>query len=98
MKRKSQFDRTPAMKWAVLLGVLVFSVFAIAEVVHFHPVTTPESHCSLCMASHSAAAPTQVSTAPAPALVFAPAESPAPQLQSRLFVPSASIRPPPPAV
>jgi len=30
MKRKSQFDRTPAMKWAVLLAVLVFAVFAIA--------------------------------------------------------------------
>ena len=98
MKRKSQFDRTPAMKWAVLLAVLMFFVFATAEVVHFHPVTTPESHCSLCMASHSAAAPTQVSAAPVLALIFAPAESAEPQLQSRLFVPSASIRPPPPAV
>jgi hypothetical protein len=98
MKRKSQFDRTPAMKWAVLLAVLVFAVFAIAEVVHFHSVTTPESQCSLCMAAHLAAAPTQVSAAPAPALVFAPAESSEPQLQSCLFVPVASIRPPPPAV
>jgi hypothetical protein len=98
MNRKSQFDRTPAMKWAVLLAVLMFAVFAIAEVVHFHPVTTPDSHCSLCMASHSAAAPTQVTATPVLTLVFAPAESSSPQLQSRLFVPIASIRPPPPAV
>jgi hypothetical protein len=98
MNHKSQFDRTPAMKRAVLLAVLMFVVFAIAEVVHFHPVTTPESHCSLCMAAHSAATPTQVSATPAPALVFAPAESSEPQLQSCLFVPVASIRPPPPAV
>ena len=28
MKRKSQFDHTPAMKWAVLLAVLMFFVFA----------------------------------------------------------------------
>jgi hypothetical protein len=103
MKRKSQFDRTPVMKWAVVLAVLLFAVLATAEVAHFHPVVSgassaPESHCSLCMASHSAAAPTQVSATPVLALLFAPAESSSPQLQSRLFVPVASIRPPPPAV
>jgi hypothetical protein len=98
MKPESQFDRTPTMKLMVLLAVLMFAVFAIAEVVHFHPVTTPELHCSLCMAAHSAASPTHVSAAPAPALVFAPAESSEPQLQSHLFVPSVSIRPPPSAL
>jgi hypothetical protein len=98
MKSESQFDRTPAMKWAMVLAILLFAVFATIEVVHFHPVTTPESHCSLCMAAHSAAAPTQVSAAPELALVFAPAESSEPQLQSRLFVSPASIRPPPLAV
>jgi len=98
MKRKRQFDRTPAMKWAVVLAVLVFAVFATAEVVHIHPGKAPESHCSLCLAAHSAAAPAQVSAAPVLALIFAPAESSEPQLQSRLFVSPASIRPPPPAV
>jgi hypothetical protein len=105
MKQKSQFDRTPAMKWAVVLGILVFAVFATAEAVHFHPSrvapgnsSAPESGCSLCLAAHSAAAPTEVSATPVLAFVFAPAESSEPQLQSRLFVPVASIRPPPPAV
>jgi len=98
MKRKRQFDRTPAMKWVVVLAVLMFAVFATAEAVHIHPSAAPESHCSLCLAAHSAAAPTQASAAPVLALGFAPAESSEPQLQSRLFVSPASIRPPPPAV
>jgi hypothetical protein len=98
MKRKRQFDRTPAMKWALVLAVLVFAVFATTEVVHIHPSAAPESHCSLCLAAHSAAAPAQVSAAPVLALVFALTESSEPQLQSRLFVSFASIRPPPPAV
>jgi hypothetical protein len=98
MKRKSQFDRKPAMKWMVVAAVLLFAVLATAEVVHFHPDTAPESHCSLCMSAHSAAAPTQVSATPVLAFVFAPVKPTEPQLQSRLFVPIASIRPPPPAV
>jgi len=102
MKRKSQFDRTPALKWAAVLAILVFGVFATAEVVHFHAralaqgsSSAPESGCSLCLAAHSAAAPTQPSATPVLALVFASAEASEPQLQSRLFVPVASIRPPP---
>jgi hypothetical protein len=103
MKPESQFDRTPAMKWAVVLAVVLFAVLATAEIAHFHPVVSgassaPASHCPLCMAAHSAAAPTQVIATLVFALVFAPAESSEPQLLSRLFVPSTSIRPPPPAV
>jgi hypothetical protein len=98
MKRKSQFDQAPAVKWAVLLAILVFAVFATAEVVHFHPNLASDSGCPLCLAAHLAAAPTLVSPAPVLALVYAPAESSEPQLQSRLFVSPASIRPPPPAV
>jgi len=93
------------MKWAVVLGILVFAVFATVEVVHFHSRTiaqgsanAPETGCSLCLAAHSAAAPTEVSAAPVLAFVFAPVEPAEPQLQSRRFVPIASIRPPPPAV
>jgi hypothetical protein len=98
MKPESQFDQTPAMKFVVVLAVLLFAVFATTEVVHIHPGKAPESHCSLCLAAHSAAAPAQVSAAPVLALVFAPAESAEPQLQSRLFVSPASIRPPPPVM
>lgn len=101
MKRKSQFDRTPAMKWAVVLAILVFVVIATAESVHIHPHLLTgdsdgsESHCPLCMAAHATAAPTVISISPVLAFVYAPAESSEPQLQSRLFVPAASIRPPP---
>src|SRR5271169_756984 len=98
MKRKSQFERTLAAKWAVVFAVLLFAVFATAEATHFHPSTAQESGCSLCLATHLAAAPTGViSATPVLALVFAPAELSEPQLQSRLFVPVASIRPPPAA-
>jgi hypothetical protein len=104
MKPKTQFDRKPALKWAVILALLVFALFALAEAVHFHPGTlaqgssnAPESGCPLCMAAHSAAAPIQVSATPVLALAFAPAYRSEPQLQSRLFVPIASIRPPPAA-
>lgn len=92
------------MKWAVVLTILVFAVIATAECVHFHPnllaadSSAPESHCPLCLTAHAAAAPTVISISPVLGLVFAPAEPSEPRLQSRLFVPAASIRPPPSAV
>ncbi len=86
------------MKWVVVLALLLFAVCATAEAVHFHPSMAPEPGCPLCMAAHSAAAPTQVSATPVLVRVLAPTESSEPQLLSRLFVPVASIRPPPPAV
>ena len=92
------------MKWAVVLILLVFAFIATAECVHFHPnllagdSSAPESHCSLCLTAHAAAAPIAVNISPVLAFVFAPAESSEPQLQSRRFVPAASIRPPPSAV
>jgi hypothetical protein len=97
MKRRSQFDRTLSMKLTVVFVLLVFAVSVTVEAAHFHPDTASETHCSLCLSAHSAPAPSQISTAPVLAQVLAPAESSEPQLQSRLFVPSASIRPPPAA-
>jgi hypothetical protein len=60
MERKRKFDRTLAIKWAVVIAVLLFAVFATAEATHFHPSTAQESGCSLCLATHLAATPTEV--------------------------------------
>ncbi len=102
MRRKIQFDRSPAMKWVAVLALLLLAVFATAEAVHFHASMltpgrsdAPEPGCSLCMAAHSATAPIEIRLAPILDSVFAPFVSSEPQLQSRLFLPVACIRPPP---
>jgi len=99
MKSLFQFERSLARKCISLLFVLVIAGFGFVQAVHVHeslagrPV--PNSHCSLCVVAHSAAAITQANTtqAPVPQSVMVAASDP--QLQSRLQVSSSYIRPPP---
>ena len=102
MKRKIQFEWSPAMKWIAVIVLLLLAVFATAEAAHFHASMltpggshAPESGCSLCMAAHSATAPIEIRVAPILVSIFARFVSSEPQLQSRLFLPVACIRPPP---
>jgi hypothetical protein len=98
MKYPVQNDRWTLRRWAALCAVLVLVVFATTLEVHAHAVAgagSNDSHCSLCIASHSVAAPAQLTVATvtfAYCEVFAAAE---PQLHSRLLVTSSFIRPPP---
>ncbi|HEU5400683.1 MAG TPA: hypothetical protein VFU86_04955 [Terriglobales bacterium] len=100
MNRTVQNDRSTFRQLAAAFVVLVLLVFTSAEAVHAHTATSTdnprtESHCLLCVAGHSAAAPTQVSIAPIAfaSLIFQSVSEP--QLHSRLSVPSSFIRPPP---
>lgn len=99
MKSLFQSECSLARKWTALLFVLVIAGFGFVQAVHVHesqagqPV--PNSHCSLCVVAHSAAAITQASTPQAPVPQSAMVAAPDPQLQSRLQVSSSYIRPPP---
>jgi hypothetical protein len=100
MNRTFQNDRSKLRQLAAAFVVLVLLVFTSAEAVHAHRTTNKdnprtESHCLLCVAGHSAAAPTQATIAPIAfaSLIFQSASEP--QLHSRLSLPSSFIRPPP---
>jgi hypothetical protein len=100
MNRTVPNDRSTLRQLASTFFVLVLLVFATAQLIHAHNPANPdspksESHCLLCVASHSAAAPAQVSIAPITFnyLTFQAASEP--QLHSRLSVPPSFIRPPP---
>jgi len=100
MNRTVQNDRSTVRQLAAAFVVLVLLVFTSAEAVHRHAAVNSdnpqaESHCLLCVAGHSAAAPTQTSIAPVAfaSLIFQSASEP--QLHSRLSIPSSFIRPPP---
>jgi hypothetical protein len=44
--------------WLVWLCLVLFTTACVAESAHFHPKSDPgEQHCSLCIAAHSVARP-----------------------------------------
>jgi hypothetical protein len=99
MKPLRQFHGSPLRKWTAVFFVLVMTGFGYVQAVHAHDVlkeqTSPAAHCSLCVVAHSAAVTTPVSAVQAPIVESAAFVQADPQLQSRLQVPSAFIRPPP---
>lgn len=99
MKPLRQFDGSPLQKWTAVFFVLVMAGFGFVQAVHAHDAlagqTSPASHCSLCVVAHGAAVTTPVSAVQAPVVESAAFILSEPQLQSRLQVASAFIRPPP---
>jgi hypothetical protein len=101
MNNSVQNDRPTLRNLAAKLVVLALVIFATTQVVHTHALSSAngpnpiESHCSLCIAAHSVAAPAQVNTITTvfASVIFQAAAEP--QLHSRLAVLSAFIRPPP---
>lgn len=91
---------TPVRKLFTLLLVVLLAVFMTAEVAHSHPTGTVDlssaSHCQLCAIAH-------IGTVAQPAWLTAHIQHligvitlAEPSLQSRLTIPTAFIRPPPP--
>lgn len=98
MKPESQLERSALRKWAAIIALLAFAVFALVQVVHFHPDEADHSNCSLCLSTHCMASATQASTAPIIAFVLLAEAACRLQLVSRLYLEADSIRPPPVAV
>jgi len=100
MKRKSQFERSLFQIGTALLFVLVIAGFSFVQAVHMHGGATERpdpvaSHCSLCLAVHSAAVVSEVGSAPEPTLHSAVLLLSEPQFELRLRVAPSFIRPPP---
>lgn len=95
MKPQSQFDGSALRKRMAVIALLVFIVFSLVQVAHFHPTGADHPNCSLCLTAHCVAAATQISTAPAIAFVCCSDVPSQPQLVSRLYMASNFIRPPP---
>ncbi len=99
MKLWLQFDRFPWKKYTAALFVLLMAGFGFVQAVHVHDAlvgqASPPSHCSLCVAAHSAALITPVSAAPAQVADAVKIAVLEPQLQSRLHPALSNIRPPP---
>ncbi|MDT8067813.1 MAG: hypothetical protein ROO76_06555 [Terriglobia bacterium] len=100
MNRPLQNDRSTLRQLAATLFVLALVVFATAQLIHAHNPANPnspksESHCLLCVAAHSMAAPAQAAVAAITFDYLIIKAMPEPQLYSRLSVPSFFIRPPP---
>lgn len=99
MKSKVQIDHSKLRRLATTLVVLLMVVFATAREVHNHSsandLNPNESHCSLCMAVHSAAAPAQATTALVVFTSYLFEVAAETQPHSRLSIPSTFIRPPP---
>lgn len=50
-------------RWLVWLCLVLFTTACVAESAHFHPKSDPgEQHCSLCIAAHSVARPSNAIT------------------------------------
>jgi hypothetical protein len=100
MKRTFQNDRSTFRRIAATFFVLALVAFATAQLIHAHNPANPtstqsESHCLLCVAAHSAAAPAQAAIAPVTSQYYILHVVSEPQLRSRLTLPSSFIRPPP---
>jgi hypothetical protein len=99
MKPLQQLDRRMVKKFTAAFFVLVMAGFGFVQAVHVHDAlaarTSPPSHCSLCVVSHSAAVVTAVNAAIAPVVESAAVSASEPQLRSHLEVASSFIRPPP---
>jgi hypothetical protein len=102
MKQTSQFDRSLFQKWTALFFVLVIAAFGMVQAVHIHSELAPHgglnesaTHCSLCLATHSAATITEADPTPIPVVLSAAVFVGRSQAKSRLAVPTLFIRPPP---
>ena len=102
MKPFSQYDRERFRKRSALFLALVLAVFAVVQVAHAHDGLASDegsgsaaTHCSICVAAHSAPQVTTISFAPILAFSATVAPVQDPQLESQLAVPSSFIRPPP---
>ena len=102
MKPLRQFEPSRLQRWTALLFVVLMAGFGFVQAVHVHVVlagqAAPSSHCSVCIAAHNAVLISPSSTATVPVVATALLEASEPQLQSRLQVASAFIRPPPPSL
>ncbi len=97
MEDTVRIDRSKLRRWAATFVVLALALFVTTQLVHIHALgkSTNESHCSLCIAAHSAAAPTQASPTPVLLQTRTVQVASEPQPHSRLSVFSSFIRPPP---
>ncbi len=101
----ARFLNKKALAAALLRGTAVLLVVLIGglgyvQAVHVHQGLAAEqrsarAHCSICLVSHNAVQVTAVSSGPLPAMDTGRLATSDPQLRSRLFVSTASIRPPP---
>ena len=102
MQSARQFGRGGLFRLGAVFLALVMAVCGFVQAVHMHdglltdgnPKSTA-SHCLICVAAHSAPLAATVSFVPIPLHSVAIGPLADPQLQSRLIIFSASIRPPP---
>jgi hypothetical protein len=94
-----QFAKSQCWRLTAVFAVLLIAGLGLVQSVHVHEELAPSratrTHCALCVFSHSPAVITAAGSAPAKVPEVAYSHLAEPQLQSRLLVASAFVRPPP---